>query len=220
MEKIKIILVDDHSLVRGGIKSLIEKETFIKICGEADSGFQLFNLLEKELVNLVIMDIAMPEMSGIEVTKRLKEKYPDIKVLILSMYTDEEYILSAINSGASGYLPKNTTKQDLLLAIKTIMEGRDYYSNEVSEIMLNSYLTKAKRTQSEQKNGLDLLTKREKEILSLVVDGVGNQQIADSLFISVRTVESHKTHIMQKLEINSVAELVKFAIKNKITNIS
>lgn len=216
---IKIILVDDHLIVRDGIRALLEHEQNIQIVGEAENGKQAISLVMELDPDIILMDISMPDISGIEVTRQLKEiNKSKVRILILSMYVNEDFVNSAIKAGANGYLPKNTSKDELIKAIKAICEGNDFYGDSVSQIMVNSYLknVKAKDNQEEQKPSL---TKREQEILKLVANGSSNQEIADALFISIRTVESHKNHIMQKLGFNSTIDLIKYALKNKIISL-
>lgn len=218
MEKIKLILVDDHRLVRAGIKSLLDDNDRFEILGEAENGDELFALLQKVLPNVLILDISLPGLSGIDLTRKILDTpaYDGVKVLILSMFTQEEFIFNAIQAGARGYLPKNTSKKELLEAIEAVHNGEEYFSQQISGIILKSYIKKAQNQEDESKKKEDLLSKREIEILKLFAEGVSNQEIADKLFISVRTVESHKNHIMQKLELKNTVDLVKFAIKNKI----
>jgi two-component system response regulator NreC len=218
MEKIKLILVDDHRLVRAGIKSLLNDNDRFEILGEAENGDELIVLLQKELPNVILLDISLPGLSGIDWTRKILETsaYNGVKILILSMFTQEEFIFNAIQAGAKGYLPKNTSKKELLEAIEAVHKGEEYFSQQISGIILKSYIKKAQNQEDESKKKEDLLSKREIEILKLFAEGVSNQEIADKLFISVRTVESHKNHIMQKLELKNTVDLVKFAIKNKI----
>lgn len=216
MNKIKIILVDDHQLVRDGIKSLISDSFGIDIIGEASNSVELFKQLHQMMPDVILMDISLPNMSGIEITKILKKDYPKIKILMLSMYTSEDFIFNGLKAGINGYLPKNTTRDELLLAIEEVYHGREYFSKSISNIILKSFVNSAKYGNNANDDKMSILTKRETEILKLVVEGVSNQHIADQLFISIRTVETHKTSIMKKLELNSTIDLVKFAIKNKI----
>jgi len=219
MDKIKIILVDDHQIVRDGIKALLESIDNIEVIGEASSAKEFFEIIKSYNPDILITDIAMSEISGIELTKMINENEntKQIKVLILSMYTNEDFIFNAIKAGAKGYLPKNTNRNELYEAIKTIYRGEEYFSESISNVILKSYIRKAKlQEQSEKK---DTLSSRETEILKLFAQGLSNQEIADKLFISIRTVESHKNHIMQKLELKSTVDLIKFAIKNKIIEI-
>ena len=216
IKEIKIVLVDDHQIVRDGIKSLLEGESEIEILGEASNGKELFALLETIKPNILLLDISLPDMSGIEITKKLNEIYPKINILILSMYTNEEFILNALKSGAKGYLPKNSTRDELIEAIFAVYQGQEYYSEEVSSIMLSSFIKKAKSPLDEEPKKEVKLSVREIEILRMCAEGSANQEIASSLRISIRTVESHKNHIMQKLELRTVADMIKYAIKNNI----
>lgn len=216
MNKIKIILVDDHQLVRDGIKSLISDSFGIDIIGEASNGVELFKQLHQVMPDVILMDISLPNMSGIEITKILKKDHPKIKILMLSMYTSEDFIFNGLKAGINGYLPKNTTRDELLLAIEEVYNGNEYFSKSISNIILKSFVNSAKYGNNATDDKLSILTKRETEILKLVVEGISNQHIADQLFISIRTVETHKTSIMKKLELNNTIDLVKFAIKNKI----
>ncbi len=216
MNKIKIILVDDHQIVRDGIKALLVDNSHIEIIGEAQSAYDFFNLLKTQIPDVVLLDIALPTMSGIEVSKILSSDYPKIKKLMLSMYTSEDFIFNAIKSGVNGYLPKNTTRDELLEAINEVYNGKEYFSKSISDTILKSYLNSAKYGNSSSNDKLSNLTKRENEILLYVVEGINNPNIAEKLNISIRTVETHKTSIMRKLNLNSTVDLVKFAIKNGI----
>lgn len=212
-EKIKIILVDDHQMFRDGVKSVLCDEKNIDVIGEVGSGNDLFGLLKSKKPDLIITDISMPDTSGLEIAKYVSENYPDIKILILSMHSNEEFITKALNIGANGYLPKDTSMAELLEAIHTIYKGENYFNKEISDTILKSL-----RNKPHENNGKSL-TNREKEIIKLVVDGLTNKEIADKLCISVRTVDSHKNNIMQKLNLKSSIELVKYAIKNNLANL-
>jgi DNA-binding NarL/FixJ family response regulator len=219
MEKIKLLLVDDHQIVRDGIKALLSGVNDIEIIEEASDGKEALAKLETLRPHIVIMDISMPEISGIEVTKTISQKYPQISVLILSMYTEEDFILKAIEAGIKGYLPKNTTREELLKAIRAIYCGKEYYSELISQIILKSYISTAQKKNLPEEKDIKCLSSREIEILKLIVEGLNNQEIADKLFISIRTVESHKSHIMQKLDLKTTVDMVKFAIKNNLVSI-
>ena len=212
---IHIILTEDHQILRDGVKSLIASEN-IKITGEASTGAELWKLLEGEKPDIILMDISLPDTSGIELTRLISERFPEIKVLILSMYTDESFINQAIKSGAKGYLHKNTTREEMLIAIDTVYSGNDFYSDNISKIILKSYIEKAKLNAEELLNPHEILSKREIEILTMFAEGFINKEIADKLFISIRTVESHKNHIMQKLNLKTQVELVKYAIRHNL----
>lgn len=218
MNKVKIILVDDHEIVRDGIKSLLLTSNNIKIIGEASNYSELKQLLSGNKVNIIVMDISLPGISGIEITKELSDRYPEIKVLILSMFTDEEFIYNAIKAGAKGYLPKNSKQEDLINAINVIQSGEEFFSPLISQVLMNSYIKKI-RTEDENKTDEESLSKRELEILKLVAEGYSNKEISERLFISIRTVETHKTHILNKLNLKSTVDLVKYAIRMKIINL-
>ncbi len=217
MDQIKVILVDDHSIVRDGIKALINTGE-IKVINEAASAKEFFALLKLERPDVVILDISLPDISGIEITRQLSVDYPAVKVIILSMHLNEDFIFNAVKAGAMAYLPKNTNKMELITAIRQVAAGEDYFSEPVSNIILKSYLKKAK-TNEDNKSDETVLSKRELEILKLFAEGKSNKEIANILFISNRTVESHKNHIMQKLGLASTVELIKFAIRNHIIEI-
>ncbi len=216
MNRIKIILVDDHQIVRDGIKALLSDTSYINIIGEAKSAYEFFDLLKIETPDVVLLDISLPKMSGIEVSKILSAEFPEIKKLMLSMYVSEDFIFNALKSGIDGYLPKNTTQEELLFAIKEVYEGREYFNKSISDTILKSYVKNAKYGNTVSDNNLGSLTKREHEILFYVVEGLSNPKIAEILSISVRTVETHKTSILRKLDLHSIVDLVKFAIKNNI----
>jgi len=216
MEKIKLILVDDHQLVRTGIANLLTSEPSFEIIGEASEARELFDLLRQSQPDIAVLDIALPGLSGIEITKKLHNEFPGIRILILSMHTSEEFIFNAINSGARGYLPKNTSRRELIEAIYAIKRGEEYFAESISNVILKSYIKKAKSNSTDDENKESLLSKREIEVLRLFAEGMTNQEIADKLFISIRTVESHKNHIMARLELKTTVDLVKFAIRNNI----
>ena len=212
--KIKIILTDDHRIFRDGIKSLLSENDDIQILGEASDGFELMEMLKGTIPDIVIMDISMPKISGIEVAKQISTLYPEVGVLILSMHTNEEFVINSIKAGAQGYLPKDTSKEELLKAIHVIYDGGEYYSKNVSDNFLKSYVRRFRAEKNLKEN--DDLTKREIEILQLAAGGMSNKEIAEKLYISQKTVDAHKNHIMQKLKLKNTAELVIYAIKNKI----
>lgn len=217
--KTSVIIADDHTIVRDGIKALLSEQEDIVIIGEASNGSELFRLLSLTTADIILLDISMPDLSGIEICERLRTEYPQIKVLFLSMYTTEEYIFNAIKSGAHGYLPKNISQPELLEAIRSISQGREYFNETISNIILKSYINKAKNAETENDIREHSLSKRELEVLRLFAEGFSNSEIGTRLFISPRTVESHKNHIMQKINLKSPVDLIKFAIKNHIVEI-
>ena len=220
MPKIKIIVTDDHQIVRDGIKALFVNDDEIVVIGESDGNIPSNNIFGSQIPDVVLLDISLGEKSGLDLMRNLLEIYPDLKVIILSMFNDEEIIFDAVQSGAKGYLPKNTSKKEIIDAIKDVAEGNQYFNSQIAKIMLNSVINQKKQESVKpNKPCVECLSIREIQILKMVAEGQTNQEIADSLFISIRTVESHKTHIMQKLDLKSSVELVKFAIKNKLTEL-
>lgn len=217
--KTSVIIADDHTIVRDGIKALLSEQEDIVINGEASNGSELFRLLSRTTADIILLDISMPDLSGIEICGMLKTEYPQIKVLFLSMYTTEEYIFNAIKAGAYGYLPKNISQPELLEAIRSLSQGREYFNETISNIILKSYINKAKKAEPDDEIREHSLSKRELEVLRLFAEGFSNSEIGTRLFISPRTVESHKNHIMQKINLKSPVDLIKFAIKNHIVEI-
>lgn len=215
----KVILVDDHLIVREGIRALLNDSEGIRVVGEAADRDELWQLLESTPADLVFMDISLPGTSGIDLTAQLAKKYPILKVIILSMHNSEDFIFNALKAGARGYLPKNTSRRELSEAIKEVMDGGEYFGEPVSSIILKSYMRMAREEVKDTSTENESLTGRETDILRLFAEGLSNKEIATQLCISVRTVESHKNHIMRKLGLKSVVDLVKFAIRTGIIDV-
>lgn len=215
MEKIKILIVDDHALVRDGLCAMLSGLPEFSVVGEASSGNEAINKTQTYDPDIILMDIMMPVMNGIEATQLIKEDHPNVKVIFLSMEVTEAFISEAVKVGASGYLLKDSRKNVLLEAIKKVADGGKYFSNSISELVFEKFyensLKGKKTTLSNNK-----ISKREIEVLKLIASGMSNKDIADKLFISGRTVDAHRNHIMQKLDIHSTADLVKYAIKNEL----
>lgn len=216
MNKIKVILVDDHELVRDGIKSLLGKSPEIEVCGEAGSFHELKEILNTQIADVVLMDINLPGISGIEAVRILKPEFPNLRFLMLSMYTNEDFVINAVKAGASGYLPKNTTHKELSEAINSIFQGKDYFSKTISEKLFLEMMRRTKVGVNQIESEEEIITAREKEILIKVAEGLSNAEIADKFCISIRTVETHKTNIFKKLGFSSTVDLVKYAIKHKL----
>jgi DNA-binding NarL/FixJ family response regulator len=216
MSSLRIILADDHHLFRDGIKSLLMDEESIEIVGEVSNGKELLELLKEVSADLIISDISMPEMNGIEACRIVKQNFPDIKFLILSMHNNEEFIKEAISMGTNGYLPKDISREELLKGIFAIKNGQDYFSEEISKTIMQSFIYKVKHEDDKKE---ECLTKREIEILKYVSEGYINKEIADLLNISIRTVDSHKNNIMNKLKLKSSIDMVKYAIKNNLVKL-
>ncbi len=212
MEPYRIILADDHVIFRRGIKGLIAQKPDLKVVGEAGDGIELLSLLRKGLkTDMVIMDISMPKLRGIEATSEIKGNYPDIKVLILTMYKTKEYLYHCISAGAQGYLLKEDSENELFSAIDTIKKGEFYVSKLLTRELTEdlSYIY-----QGDGHLLTDPLSPREREVLKLVAEGKTNKEIASMLFISTRTVENHRANVMNKLRLKKTADLIRYAIKN------
>lgn len=207
---VRLLLVDDHPIIRSGLRMLFQAEPSLVIVGEADSGAAAIALVEKLHPDVVIMDVAMPGMSGIEATRRIKAANPETAVLALTMHEDEQYFFEMLNAGASGYIPKRAAPDDLVSAIKVVAEGNVFLYASLARFLMRDM---ADRTELEPAAGDEILTAREKEVLTLIADGHTNREIADTLVISVKTVERHRENIMAKLDIHNRVELVRYAIK-------
>ncbi|WP_353125118.1 response regulator transcription factor [Parapedobacter pyrenivorans] len=224
MDKISVVLVDDHVLVRDGIKAMLETDQEIDVIGEADNGLQALKLIKTRLPDLAIMDIRMPEMNGLEACAALAEDRVPTKVVMLSMHDNEEYVLQSLSAGAWGYLLKDTDKGEFIRAIKQINNGVRYYSGPVSNILANQLLGAAKqpalntqpKISASDKKDVYGLSKREKQILAMVVDGKHNKDIAELLEKSVRTIETHRFNIMKKLAVNNAVDMINKAMKENI----
>ncbi|MCK9220483.1 MAG: response regulator transcription factor [Bacteroidales bacterium] len=218
---IKIILVDDHQIIRDGLSNMIQEAEDIILAGSAADYEQALELIRSSAPDVVITDLSMPGRSGIELIRKIHEQFSDVRILVLSMYVTEDYIFSALKEGAMGYLPKqDTTKAELLKAIRTVNKGSQYFSDSIAQMIARSfsYSTKKSNAVDSAKRAHDL-TNREREILRLYADGFSNQEISSRLNISVRTVETHKNNIMQKYNFRSTVEMVKFAIRNNLSEI-
>jgi len=217
MSKIKILIVDDHQIVRDGIKRILTDENDIALIGSVGRGIEALDFIKCTRPDIVIADLSMPNMSGIELTAKIVSLYPEVKVLILSMFSDEEYIVMAIQAGAKGYLSKQDSTTTILLeAIRTIANDEEYYSPSISKIILKNFINNAKNTNIGDIVKKHQLTSREKEILKLYVDGFTNNEIAEKLNLSVFTVKTHKNNIMLKYNFKSTVEMIKFALRNNI----
>lgn len=210
-EKIKIIIVDDHEIFRNGLKMVLGKLSYVNLIGEAENGLEFLELLKKGKPDIVLLDIEMPVMNGLEAAKSALEKYPDLKIITLTMFNDDEYIRSMMDLGVKGFLIKNINKDTLDKAILTVVNGGNYYSEELFEFF-SKQMTNDKKS---DKNVIEL-TRREKEILQLLCEGLSNKEIADVLFISERTVLGHKTNLMIKTSCKNSLSLMAYAIKHKL----
>jgi two-component system response regulator NreC len=222
MSKTRILIADDHDVVRSGLRVLLRTSPDYSIVGEASDGEEAVRLTEKTSPDLVIMDISMPTLDGIAATRMIKERHPDVKVIILTAHEDEEYAFQVLRAGANGYVLKNAGKKDIFRAIESAMSGERFFSPGISKIIVESFIKRAEEqavAKTAPKTSSDRqLTNRETEVLKYIALGYTNRQIADTLFLSFRTVNTHRANIMQKLGIHETAGLVRHAISLGLVN--
>lgn len=211
---IRLLLVDDHAVVRSGLRMLLASEGDVEIVGEAGSGSEAVSAAGSARPDVILMDIGLPDMSGIEAARAVKSKYPEIAVVALTIHEDEEYFFKMLEAGASGYVPKRAAPEELLTAIRTAASGEVYLYPSLAKLLVKDYLSQEREI--ENKPALDGLTEREQEVLTRLADGATNDEIASALVISPKTVERHRENIMRKLNLHSRAELVRYAIRKGI----
>ena len=213
-QPVRVIITDDHQMFTEGMVSLLEAEPWIEVCGTAPNGMALMELLKQKEADLILMDIHMPEMDGIQATKRLIREMPGIKILMLTMSGEPKLIEQLIKAGAHGYILKNTGKTELLTAIKTLMEGSTYYSQEVARIHLESLRKPPVKPTSQGGSHVAPLTRRERDVLKLIAREHTTAEIAEKLFISQNTVESHRKNLLSKLQLRNSAGLARYAVES------
>jgi len=216
MDKIRVFLVDDHTVVRQGLRRILESDDEIEIVGEAGDGRTALELVQKLRPHVVVMDVAMPELNGIEATRQILKRVEGTKVLVLSMHGDDVYVRQALKAGARGYLLKDSEDLDLIKAVKAIRDGGSFFSPPVSKVVLSGYL--GDKVEGDADDGASRLTDREREVLQLIAEGKTNKEVAHALSVSVNTVETHRKHVMEKLDLHNTAELVRFAIRTKMVH--
>lgn len=214
MRKIRIVLADDHKLMRGGLRVLLEQQQDFAVVGEASDGREAVALVSSQKPDVLVMDIGMPNLNGIEAAAQITQNHPEISVVMLSMHSDESYVLRALKAGAKGYLLKDSAETDLIRAVHSVAEGKSFFSPAVSKVLLDDYVRKLKRSGTE--DPYDLLTPREREVLQLVAEGKSNKDVAQLLNLSVYTVETHRSNIMEKLNLHGVPELILYAVRKGI----
>jgi DNA-binding NarL/FixJ family response regulator len=214
MRKIRILLADDHKLMRSGLKALIEQQSDLTVVGEADDGRQAVALAASLKPDLLVMDIGMPNLNGIEAAHQITQAYPETAIVMLSMHSDESYVLRALKAGAKGYLLKDSAESDLIRAVHAVAGGKSFFSPAVSKVLLDDYVRKLRRSGAE--DAYDLLTPREREILQLIAEGKSNKDVANLLNLSVYTVETHRSNLMEKLNLRGVPELILYAVRKGI----
>lgn len=214
MKKLKILLADDHVVMRTGLRALLERQPNLEVVGESENGREAIELVASLKPDVVVMDVGMPVLNGIEATKTIVTQHPTTAVVILSMYVDESYIMRALKAGARGYLLKDSAPADLIGAIQAVSQNKSFFSPKVSRILAEDYVRVLK--QKGAVDSYDLLTSREREILQLLAEGKANKEVAAALNISPYTVETHRSHILEKLNLHNPAELILYAVRKGI----
>ena len=214
MKKIRVLLADDHQLMRSGIRLMLEREGDLMVAGEASDGREAVALAKSLKPDVVVMDIGMANLNGIEAARQMTQDMPELAVLMLSMHSDESYVLRALKAGAKGYLLKDSAEQDLIKAVHVVAGGKSFFSPAVSRVLLDDYVRKLKRSGAD--DAYDLLTPRERELLQLIAEGKSNKDIANLLNLSVYTVESHRSNLMEKLNLRGLPELILYAVRRGI----
>ena len=212
----KIVLADDHPIVRRGLRAVLEAEKGFTLLGEAGDGLEAVRLVESLLPDILIADLMMPGLTGLEVTRQVKQRVPQTKVIILSMHASESYVLEALRNGANGYVLKDTAADELVRAIREVLQGHRYLSSQLSERAIESYVLKA---ESSAVDSYDSLTTREREVLQLAAEGFTNVEIAERLYISPRTAESHRANLLKKLHLSNHTELIRYAIRRGLLSL-
>ncbi len=217
MSKIKVVLADDHAIFRKGVKSLLENEEDIEIIGEAANGEEALDKVRELSPDVLMIDISMPKMSGIEAAEIVNKQFKHTKALILSMHNNDDYILKSVECGAHGYLLKDTSKEEMLKALRSVALGEKYFAGTVSNTIVNGYLNKVSSKESDDKSDKAKLSRKEKAILQFIVEGLSSREIAEKLDLSGRTVDNHRANMMKKMNVRNAAELVRLAIELKLT---
>jgi len=217
MSPIRVLLADDHRILREGIRALIDDQEHMQVVGEAEDGLETVKKVAKLQPDVVVMDIAMPLLNGLEATRQIRRDFPQVKVLILTMHDNEEYIRQVLAAGALGYVLKDAAARDLLGAIRTVNQGEAVLSPAITRLVIEDYLRWGDIRPEDTTDGL---TAREREVLQLIAEGYTNKEIAGIMSLSVKTVQSHRTNLMNKLDLHDRGELIKYAIQKKIIDIN
>jgi two-component system response regulator NreC len=214
LKKLRILLADDHGVVRKGLRFLLESEPDLEVVGEAADGRQAVDMAEELRPDVVVMDIAMPWLNGIDATGQIVKQQPAVGVIMLSMHSDEEYLVRTLTAGAKGYLLKDSAETDLVQAVHSVSDGKPFFSPAIAKTLLEDYVRRLQ--QRGLSDSYELLSDREKEVLQLLAEGKTNKDVAVLLNLSTHTIETHRTHIMQKLNLHNTAEIVLYAVRKKI----
>jgi DNA-binding NarL/FixJ family response regulator len=213
---IRVLLADDHKIVRQGLRALLEKQKDIEVVAEAEDGRTAVRLAAEMAPDVIIMDITMPNLNGVEAAKQILDKSPDIKIIALSIHSDAMFVTEMLKSGAAGYLLKDCAFEELVRAIRTVLDKKTYLSPSISGVVVDDYIHRITKTDFE---GAEAISDREREVLQLMAEGNSTKQIAQKLHISIKTVETHRRQIMNKLDIHTIAELTKYAIRKGLTSL-
>ncbi|HTX39199.1 MAG TPA: response regulator transcription factor [Bryobacteraceae bacterium] len=214
MSVIRILLAEDHAIMRTGLRLVLERQADFQVIGEASDGREALAQAQKERPNVVVMDIGMPNLNGIEATRQVSATVPDCAVVILSMHSDEGYVLRALKAGAKGYLLKESAESDLIAAIRAVVAGKAYFSPAVSRMLVEDYVRQLQDREIE--DSYELLTTREREVLQLIAEGRSNKEIANQLNVSLYTIETHRGNLMEKLNLHTVPELILYAVRKGV----
>ncbi len=214
--KVSIVLADDHTILREGLRALLTSDSNFEIVGEARDGREAVRCVEKLLPDLLLMDLSMPRMSGMDAIREIKRRYPDTKIIALTVHKTEEYLLTTLQAGADGYVLKDATHDELIMAIKNVMGGKSYLSPGVSEKVIEGYLEG--KGNSLSVSSWETLSPREREVLKLIAEGYKNKEIAEDLCISLKTVEKHRANLMKKLDLHNAAALTVYAVERGLVN--
>ena len=216
MENLRIVLAEDHTILREGLRALLSADPAFEIIGEAPDGREAVRCVEKLEPDLLLMDLSMPRMSGMDAIREIKKRYPDIKIIALTVHKTEEYLLATLQAGADGYVLKDATHDELVLAIKNVMRGKSYLSPGVSEKVIEGYLEG--KESNRPRSSWETLSQREREVLKLIAEGYKNKEIAEDLCISLKTVEKHRANLMKKLDLHNAAALTVYAMQKGLVN--
>ena len=214
---IRVLIADDHKIMLAGLRSLLEKQSDIEVVGEAENGRKAVQMAQEKRPDVVVMDVSMPDLNGIEATTQIKESVPESSVIALSMHSDKRFVMGMLRAGAAGYLLKDCASQELANAIVQVAGGKKYLSPEITGVVINDFLQGG--SPEEDETVASVLSAREREVLQLIAEGWSTKQIASHLYVSIKTIETHRRQIMKKLDLHSIADLTKYAIREGLTSV-
>ena len=214
---IRVLIADDHKIMLAGLRSLLEKQSDIDVVGEAENGRKAVQMAQEKKPDVIVMDVSMPDLNGIEATTQIKESVPDSRVIALSMHSDKRFVMGMLRAGAAGYLLKDCASQELANAIAQVAGGKKYLSPEITGVVIDDFLQGG--AAEEDETVASVLSAREREVLQLIAEGWSTKQIASHLYVSIKTIETHRRQIMKKLDLHSIADLTKYAIREGLTSV-